>query len=74
MNERNMRRFAELAQDFYAAKQKESGMVTPIRKAWASNEEGGMLIIVSCFGVHSRELAKQTGILWVAQQEETDEL
>lgn len=64
MTPTKMRRFAELAQDFYNEKQKESGMVEPIRKAWAANEEGGLLIIVSTFGVHSRELAKQTGIPW----------
>ena len=64
MSVKNMRRFAELAQDFYASKQEESGMIEPIKKAWASNEEGGLLIIVSCFGVHSRALAKQTGIPW----------
>lgn len=64
LSESKMRKFAELAQDFYAIKQEESGMVDPIRKAWASNEEDGLLIIVSCFGVHSRELAKQTNIPW----------
>ncbi len=64
MNEQDMRRFAELAQDFYAEKQQESGSLTPIKKAWASNEEGGLLIIVSCFGKHSRVLANQTGIPW----------
>lgn len=72
MSDRDMRRFAELAQDFYADQQDESGMVTPIRKAWAANEEGGMLIIVSCFGVHSRELARQTGIPWKGVQEGND--
>lgn len=64
MDEQDMRRFAELAQDFYAEKQEESGMVEPIKKAWASNEAGGLLIIVSCFGKHSRVLAEQTGIPW----------
>lgn len=64
MNEKNMRRFAELAQDFYQSKQEESGMVEPIKKAWASNEAGGLLIVVSCFGKHSRTLAEQTGIPW----------
>ena len=70
MPERDMCRFAELAQDFYAEKQKESGMIESIRKAWASNEEDGLLIIVSCFGKHSRELAKQTGIPWKGEQEQ----
>lgn len=64
MKPADMRRFAELAQDFYTEKQEESGMVDPIRKAWAANEEGGLLIIVSVFGVHSHELARQTGIPW----------
>lgn len=59
-----MQRLAELAQDLYWEKQEESGMVEPIRKAWAANEEGGLLIIVSCWGRHSRELAEQTGIPW----------
>lgn len=64
MSERDMRRLAELAQDFYIEKQEESGMIDPIRKAWAANEEGGLLIIISCWGKHSRELARQTGIPW----------
>lgn len=64
MNERDMRRFAELAQDFYREQQEKSGMVEPIRKAWASNEDEGLLIIVSVFDKHSRVLAKQTGISW----------
>lgn len=64
MKESDMRRFAELAQDFYQEKQKESGMIEPIKKAWASNEDGGLLIVVSCFGRHSRALAEQIGIPW----------
>lgn len=69
MTQREMEMFAELAQDFYLSKQNESGMVEPIKKAWASNEEGGLLIIVSVFGKHSRALAKQTGIPWGADGE-----
>lgn len=68
LSESKMRRFAELAQDFYAEKQKESGMIEPIRKAWASNEDEGLLIIVSVFGKHSRKLAEQTGIPWKAAE------
>lgn len=64
MSEVDMKRFAELAQDFYAEKQAESGHERPIRKAWASNEKGGLLIIVSCDAAHSRALAEQTGIPW----------
>lgn len=64
MSEQDMQRLAELAQDLYWEKQEESGMVEPIRKAWAANEEGGLLIIVSCWGKHSRLLAEQTGIPW----------
>lgn len=64
MSETDMRRFAELAQDFYAAQQAKSEMVEPIKKAWASNEDEGLLIIVSVFGKHSRALAEQTGVPW----------
>ncbi len=69
-----MARLAELAQDFYQSKQRESGMATPIKKAWASNEDGGLLIIVSCFGVHSRRLAEQTGIPWDERDESKEKL
>jgi hypothetical protein len=72
MRESDMHRFAELAQDFYAEKQKESGNIEPIKKAWASNEEGGLLIIVSCFGKHSRTLAEQCGIPWKDDQQGRD--
>lgn len=64
MKESDMRRLAELAQDLYWWKQNQSGMAEPIKKAWAANEKEGLLIIVSCFGNHSRELAKQIGIPW----------
>lgn len=39
-------------------------MIEPIKKAWASNEDEGLLIVVSVFGKHSRTLAEQTGIPW----------
>jgi len=68
MSNADMRRFAELAQDFYAMKQEDSGMIEPIRKAWASNEEEGLLIIVSVWKKHSRVLAEQTGIPWEEHQ------
>lgn len=64
MNKADTHKFAELAQDFYEEKQRESEMITPIKKAWAANEDEGMLIIVSCFGKHSRALAGQCGIPW----------
>lgn len=64
IDDTKMRLFAELAQDFYAGQQLKSGMIEPIRKAWALNEDEGLLIIVSLFGKHSRTLANQTGIPW----------
>lgn len=62
MTEADMRRLAELAQDFYREKESDAGH--PIKKAFAMNEKGGLLIIVSCNPEHSRTLAEQTGIPW----------
>lgn len=67
MIEADMRKFAELAQDFFAEKLKESG-VAVIKKAWASNEDEGLLIVVSCFGKHSKEIAELLSIPWEPKQ------